>query len=119
MASREIPLRVECDARYHGMIEGDGLHRTCERCETPVHDLSARTAEEARAFLAENPTACIRYLHDEGRVVHTNRPPSTLPAAWLVRARRTALIAATLTSAALVEACGPAPLDCHLNECGA
>ncbi|MFO0613123.1 MAG: hypothetical protein U0414_11065 [Polyangiaceae bacterium] len=111
MHKRELLLKKRCDVKYDEMRAEDAAgssHRTCERCETPVHDLSARTEAEARAFQREHADACVRYLHDdEGAVLHVDRPPRIVPRAWLVRTKRAALIAATLASSTFSEACGP------------
>ncbi|MFO0612230.1 MAG: hypothetical protein U0414_06570 [Polyangiaceae bacterium] len=110
MHNPRLRLKKHCDVKYEEMrIEAETplTHRSCARCETAVHDVSARTERDAHEFLRENPGACIRFLQDtDGQVVHVDRPPRVVPSAWLVRGKRAALIAATVASASLAEACG-------------
>ncbi len=111
MRQEDLVLRKYCDADWRGMRPGDDNARQCERCDTSVHDLSARTrAEATEALERATERFCVRYLYDrEGRVLFTDVPPRTVPARWLVRARRAAIIATAAVSPLMLEACGPPP----------
>lgn len=67
MRRESLPIAQPCNADWERM-DGDGAVRFCRRCEQQVHDLSAMTEAEARAFLARGGQPCIRYTHDAGRV---------------------------------------------------
>lgn len=58
---RPLPLLVRCQESFT-MMRGDDQTRRCERCGVDVHDLSARTEQEAREILASNsPPPCVRF----------------------------------------------------------
>lgn len=97
----DLPIGRPCPARWDQMA-GDDQTRYCRSCHLTVHDLTARSASEAKAFLRANPGACVRYTYDRttGAVLH--RPGCGT--ARLRLARRRFGIAA-LVGAALV---GPA-----------
>jgi hypothetical protein len=52
-------------------MDGDARRRFCKACSKSVTDLSTLTEDEARAFLAANRGACVRYTRDaKGLVIH-------------------------------------------------
>ena len=81
MNRRDVPIETPCSARWDRM-EGDAQRRRCSACETDVHDLTALTERDARAFVAANSTACLRYRYDRrtGALVHATAPTGTAPA---------------------------------------
>ncbi len=62
----EAPIAGPCDEDLDRMpLDGSGCARFCERCSTPVHDLSAMGPERARALLARtSESICIAYVAD-------------------------------------------------------
>jgi hypothetical protein len=50
---------TKCDEDFGAMKDGH-----CERCDVRVHDLSARTEEEAEALLASREAKCVRFAVD-------------------------------------------------------
>lgn len=104
MRREDVPLRFACDEDPDTMERRDGA-RHCARCDHAVHDLSAMTEREARAFLADKPAQrrCISYLYDEdGQLVFAQPPP---PAPLYKKLSIAALLAAPL----LLAACDDAP----------
>lgn len=85
--------------------------RLCSACDKTVHDLSAMSAQDARALLASGP-ACVRYLYDaSGNLLRGPLPPTTriVPAsALLSRAAKSKWLAAAMMAATAIvfEACG-------------
>ncbi|MEQ1500940.1 MAG: hypothetical protein ABMB14_01855, partial [Myxococcota bacterium] len=71
MNQLELPVPKPCPARWDRMV-GDNRTRFCRACRATVHDLTARTASEARALLRDHPGGCVRYSYDRhtGLVVH-------------------------------------------------
>lgn len=67
----EFPAGARCPARWDS-LRGDGRRRFCRACRRHVHDLSAMTEDEARAFLRRNPSACVRFHYDgaTGAILH-------------------------------------------------
>ena len=65
MALRLLPIAKPCAASFAEM-SGDTRTRFCASCGKDVHDLSARTEEEARAFLREarGTRVCVRFAKD-------------------------------------------------------
>jgi len=47
-------------------MSGEGATRYCGKCQKPVHDLSARTEQQARVLLREHAgkRLCVRYTKD-------------------------------------------------------
>jgi hypothetical protein len=70
----ELPIGLPCAAEWNRMV-GDDLTRYCRACHQEVHDLSARSEADARAFLRAHPRACVRYTYDgtTGAVLHETR----------------------------------------------
>jgi hypothetical protein len=62
---RLLPIAKPCKAPFAAMT-GDDQTRFCEECGKNVHDLSARTEDEARALLASarGTNICVRYAKD-------------------------------------------------------
>ncbi len=88
MAIRLPTIERPCDRTFDAMA-GDERRRFCASCGKHVHDLSARTEAEARAFLAaaRGTRVCVRYARDAGGTVRF----------------RSAAVAAALTLSACVE----------------
>jgi hypothetical protein len=65
MAIRALPIASPCRESFAAM-HGDSKSRFCDSCGKHVHDLSARTEEEARALLvaAKGTRICVRYAKD-------------------------------------------------------
>jgi hypothetical protein len=65
MALRLLPIALPCAESFDAM-RGDDQTRFCDSCGKDVHDLSARTEEEARALLtaARGTRICVRYARD-------------------------------------------------------
>ncbi len=65
MALRMLPIARPCTGSFAAM-RGDDRTRFCDACRKEVHDLSARTEEEARALLAAARGArlCVRFARD-------------------------------------------------------
>jgi hypothetical protein len=95
MALRLLPIARPCDASFAAM-EGDAQRRHCAECDKHVHDLSARTEDEARALLraARGTTLCVRFARD---------------ALGNVRFRSAALAAAVSLAACASPTSGPPP----------
>ncbi len=76
--------------------------RHCERCQTPVHDLSAMTRAEARLLLLRSlgQSLCIRYRTGPEGQLHF-RPPPPRPAGPLVTALAGLMAACTSTTPAV------------------
>lgn len=56
-------------------MDGEGAVRFCRLCKKDVHDVSAMSEEEARAFLSSGEQPCIRYVFDaRGEVLFAGRP---------------------------------------------
>ncbi|MGZ3423652.1 MAG: hypothetical protein ACXWUG_30110 [Polyangiales bacterium] len=62
---RLLPIAKPCNAPFAAMT-GDDKTRFCTECGKHVHDLSARTEDEARALLAaaRGTRICVRYAKD-------------------------------------------------------
>ncbi len=60
----------------------DERHRHCTLCDTAVHNLSAMTEQEARAFIDTNAEMCVSYETDENDTVQFQpaRPSRRMPA---------------------------------------
>lgn len=112
MHRSEIPIASPCGADWRTMSPSD-TKRFCATCKKHVHDLSSMTKDEARALLASKPTEglCVRYLYDArgGDVIFRN----AVPAGFLVRAKRLAMIAALPMAAA---ACSSAMGEAHPSQ---
>lgn len=105
MTKLPIPL-ARCPRRYEDMTPTSDASRHCAQCDRPVHDLSARTREEAARLLASGDDLCVRYLHDaDGRVLH--------------RGKRALAILALAATPLLTEACGGAPRGYHYDPTAA
>lgn len=65
MALRMLPIARPCTESFAAM-PGDDKTRFCEKCGKHVHDLSARTEEEARALFrdARGERTCVRFARD-------------------------------------------------------
>src|SRR5688572_24362964 len=111
MVERTLVPR-NCDVDWRAMGESEDAARMCDRCSTPVHDLSAMDPEAARALLRSPGRVCVRYLHDaRGQVVHGEPPQAAqiIPASALLSAsarRKWMAIASLAATTVLLEACG-------------
>lgn len=78
---RSIRLKFACDEDWEAFA-GEGGVRRCDRCRTPVHDLSTLTRSEAAALFRAPPPEglCVRYQHDGmGRILfRSERRPGQL-----------------------------------------
>jgi len=65
MTPLHLPIAAPCRERFEEMC-GEGATRYCEKCQKPVHDLSASTEPQARALLREHAgkRLCVRYAKD-------------------------------------------------------
>jgi hypothetical protein len=109
----DVPIAHPCDEDRDAMrVEDGGRRRWCERCERPVHDLSAMGEPAARAFLRERAGTrlCLSYFIDEDGAIVFELDPSQL-AAPLVPLERLCNSAGRLASVAslavLLTACNP------------
>src|SRR5688572_18353030 len=93
MAIRALPIANPCSLAFAGM-NGDERTRYCATCEKEVHDLSARTEDEARLLLtkAHGKRICVRYAKD---------------ARGSIRFRAAATMAAAMSLAACTVAAAP------------
>lgn len=64
---RSLRLKFACDEDWHAFAD-EGAARRCDRCRTPVYDLSTMTRAQATALFRAPPPAglCVRYQHDAG-----------------------------------------------------
>jgi hypothetical protein len=62
---RMLPIARPCTESFAAM-PGDDKTRFCDKCQKHVHDLSARTEEEARALFREarGGRTCVRFAKD-------------------------------------------------------
>jgi hypothetical protein len=77
MHRARLPIAQPCHERFDAMAGGD-VERFCERCSTPVHDLSQMTKVQAQHFLAERggQRVCVRYRSDAtGELQFRPTPP--------------------------------------------
>jgi hypothetical protein len=65
MVMRMLPIARPCTESFAAM-PGDDKTRFCDKCQKHVHDLSARTEEEARALFREarGERTCVRFAKD-------------------------------------------------------
>jgi hypothetical protein len=88
--------------------------RYCGDCDKVVRDISAMREADARALLAapRNERLCIRYLADRtGSIQFADSAPEAplLPATFLARAKRAALLAVGVAAPLAAAACNQAP----------
>ena len=90
-----------CDADLDSMPSFDGgRRRFCSDCMRSVHNLSAMTRSEARAFVQDNPGACMSYTRGaDGRLIFKRAPAPLIPSARLSR-RPASMLAAPLMALA-------------------
>ena len=86
MAIRALPIANPCSLAF-AQMNGDERTRYCATCEKEVHDLSARTEDEARVLLtnAHGKRICVRYAKD-GRGGIRFRAAATMAAAMSLAA---------------------------------
>ena len=65
MTPLRLSIAAPCSERFADM-RGDERARFCDKCQKPVHDLSARTEQEVQALLRERAgqRLCVRYRKD-------------------------------------------------------
>ena len=70
MALRLLPIARPCNERFDAMT-GDDARRFCTSCDKHVHDLSARTEDEARELLRRNQgkRICVRFAKNPNGTV--------------------------------------------------
>lgn len=72
----KVEIAAPCDVPWDSM-HGDAKTRFCDTCTKVVHDLTAMTEPEIKAFLAttEGTTACVRvYQRKDGTVMREDCP---------------------------------------------
>lgn len=98
MDRRELPIASPCNVDWNAMTPAD-KGRFCGDCKKVVRDLSQMSEREARSLLGQpgRGELCVRYLYDKhGKVFFAGdrATPALVPAAFLHRAKRVALVAA-------------------------
>ncbi|MCX4244279.1 hypothetical protein [Paraliomyxa miuraensis] len=111
MRSQDIQIPEPCHADWDAMRPED-RGKFCLQCQTKVHDLSAMTRDEARAFLRGNVgnDVCVSFEHHEdGALVFRQPAPRPAPIVPLSRLRRPRVVAAGMAvgMAAALAACAP------------
>lgn len=68
---RALPILSPCSESFDAMT-GDERRRHCAVCDKDVHDLSARTEDEAKALLraAAGTRICVRYAATPKGTIH-------------------------------------------------
>jgi hypothetical protein len=119
MLKNDLPIAMPCHADWQRMAPKDG-GRFCGDCKKVVRDLSKMSEAEATALVhsataARGGDLCVRFLHDRhGKVFFEEdlaRRSGLLPRSFLVRARRTAVAAASLAVPVFLQGCTSNPFD--------
>lgn len=95
MHRARLPIAQPCSERFEAM-NGAGSERFCDKCSTPVHDLSQMTRIEAESFLARHGgrKVCVRYRSDADGNLRF-RPAPTPPPSRVLAVATLALAACT------------------------
>lgn len=116
MRKSDIAIPVPCTVDWQKMTPAD-KGRFCGDCKKVVRDLSKMSEVEATALVqsAHGGDLCVRFLHDRhGKVFFEEdlaRRSGLLPRSFLVRARRTAVAAASLAVPAFLQGCSADPFS--------
>lgn len=73
MRQEELILETPCAQRWEQLDGESAQQRHCASCQKTVHNLSALSAQQAQALLAEHAARglCVVYVHDlHGHVMH-------------------------------------------------
>ncbi|MCA9681303.1 MAG: hypothetical protein KC457_03840 [Myxococcales bacterium] len=127
MRSKDIPVSGCRESWERMRVEGGGVRRFCDSCQTHVHDLSAMDERRARAFLTatQGMDLCLAYDHDErGRIVFADHAaPREAPVVPISRLRRSQSPArpsiAAPAPAQLIQLAGAASVALMLGACTA
>jgi hypothetical protein len=102
MKRSDLPISSPCTANWDTMTRA-GRKRFCSECSKHVHDLSALTADEAKALVEQKvgQDLCVRYAYDKlGNILFATPPAQPLIALQsLLPSFRTAAIAVAATGA--------------------
>lgn len=97
----QLRLDLPCQVPWETMdaVDADGHVRYCGQCQLNVHNLSAMTADEARAFLARQPQrVCVSFRRaQDGTVLTLDYQPAAPPGRR--RWQKAAVAAAVVTAA--------------------
>jgi hypothetical protein len=116
MRKSDIAIPVPCTVDWQKMTPAD-KGRFCGDCKKVVRDLSKMSEVEATALVqsAHGGDLCVRFLHDRhGKVFFEEdlaRRGGLIPRSFLVRARRTAVAAASLAVPAFLQGCSSDPFS--------
>jgi hypothetical protein len=116
MRKSDIAIPVPCTVDWQKMTPAD-KGRFCGDCKKVVRDLSKMSEAEASALVhgAHGGDLCVRFLHDRhGKVFFEEdlaRRAGLIPRSFLVRARRTAVAAASLAVPAFLQGCSADPFS--------
>jgi hypothetical protein len=116
MRKSDIAIPVPCTVDWQKMTPAD-KGRFCGDCKKVVRDLSKMSEVEASALVqsAHGGDLCVRFLHDRhGKVFFEEdlaRRSGLVPRSFLVRARRTAVAAASLAVPAFLQGCSADPFS--------
>jgi hypothetical protein len=118
MKRSDLPISSPCTANWDTMTRA-GRKRFCSECSKHVHDLSALTADEAKALVEQKvgQDLCVRYAYDKlGNVLFATPPAQPLIALQsLLPSFRTAAIAVAATGAIAAYALSQQPQPRHEN----
>jgi hypothetical protein len=117
MRKNDVPIPLPCSVDWQKMTPAD-KGRFCGDCKKVVRDLSKMSEMEASALVQSAQAAaagdlCVRFLHDRHGKIFFEEDlalrDGLLPRSFLVRARRTAVAAASLAMPLLSQACSFEP----------
>jgi len=110
MEKNDLAIASPCTVDWRTMTPADG-GRFCGDCKKVVRDLSTMRERDARTLLksAQNGELCVRYLYDKhGKIFFAGDKGAPLvPASFLQRAKRAALVAAAVAIPLSLEGCSP------------
>jgi len=93
-ATPPIPVKNPCPKQWAEM-QGDARRRFCDACQLHVHNLSAMSESERKAFLGSlKGPACITYeMLPDGRIAGPDASPSTAARGGLITRALAVLLA--------------------------
>lgn len=121
MRTSDIAIPVPCTVDWQSMTPAD-KGRFCGDCKKVVRDLSKLSAVEAKTLVqsAHGGDLCVRYVHDRHGKVFFEEDlalrSGLLPRSFLNRARRTAVLAATLAVPAFLAGCTSDPFGALTSD---